>query len=311
MSENGYAIELSGVSKEYPGINALNNINLKVKNGTIHGFLGPNGAGKSTTMNIIAGLIPPSAGKVFVLGEDSLAKPDLSKKEIGILPEHPPLYLNMRVRDYLEFSQKIHGKEGSSAKEKLQEIIEKVGLSEVEQRLIGNLSKGFRQRVGMAGALVYDAKIIILDEPMVGLDPGAIAQIRELIVSLKKDHTILLSTHQLYEAAKICDEITIIQNGEIKRAGTIEHLRDEIAGVKRFEAIIENSDEKLIQELTAIEGVSCSSLEQGKLQIDIKSKSDQRGQVTKCITAHSDLLEFFEHQIDLEEIFKEVVKRDV
>jgi ABC-2 type transport system ATP-binding protein len=309
MSEVIYTIELNEVSKEYPGIRALNKIDLKVKKGTIHGFLGPNGAGKSTAMNIIAGLIPPSAGKVFVLGEDSILKPDLSKKEIGILPEHPPLYLNMKVRDYLEFSQKIHGK--SCDKEKLEEIITKVGLNDVEQRLIGNLSKGFRQRVGMAGALVYDAKIIILDEPMVGLDPGAIAQIRDLIVSLKKDHTILLSTHQLYEAAKICDEITIIQNGEIKRAGTIDQLRDEIAGVKRFEAIVENSDEDLIKVLNNIDGVSCIKLNSGTLQIDIKSKTDMRAQVTKAMTHHGDLLQFFEHQIDLEEIFKEVVKREL
>lgn len=309
MSDESYAIELREVSKEYPGIHALNKINLKVKKGTIHGFLGPNGAGKSTAMNIIAGLIPPSTGKVFVLGEDSLLKPNLSKKEIGILPEHPPLYLNMKVRDYLEFSQKIHG--CTQGKEKLEEIISKVGLNEVEQRLIGNLSKGYRQRVGMAGALVYDAKIIILDEPMVGLDPVAIAQIRDLIISLKKDHTILLSTHQLYEAAKICDEITIIQNGEIKRAGTIDELREEIAGVKRFEAIVKDSDENLTKVLNAMDGVNCIKLNSGTLQIDIKSTLDMRGKVTKAMTDHGDLLQFFEHQIDLEEIFKEVVKRDV
>ena len=212
------AIHLKNITKEYPGIKALNGIDLKVKRGTIHGFLGPNGAGKSTAMNIIAGLTPPSSGEVYIDGEAVLEDDSIAKAKIGLLPEHPPLYLNMRVEDYLNFCQEING--GRDV-EDCQRVIARCGLACVKGRLIGNLSKGFRQRVGIAQSLVFGAKIIILDEPTVGLDPNAIAEVRELILELKADHTILLSTHQLHEVARICDEITIINDGKIIKTGSL------------------------------------------------------------------------------------------
>lgn len=309
MSDNVLAIELANVHKEYSGSIALRGIDLKVRQGSIHGFLGPNGAGKSTAMNIIAGLIPPSQGSVQVLGRDALNHIDFVKNAIGMLPEHPPLYLNMTVRDYLVFSQSIHGMRDENH---LKMIIERIGLDEVEKRLIGNLSKGYRQRVGMAQALSYNADIIILDEPMVGLDPQAITKMRGLILELKKDHTILLSTHQLYEAAKICDDVTIIQQGTIRKTGSLKDIEHELLGAKRFISYLSQADEQLVpklKEIKAIQNVSVENLSQGCLQIEMQVRSDEdiRGELTQLMVQHGTLLEFKESKLDLEDVFEQVV----
>jgi ABC-2 type transport system ATP-binding protein len=309
VSVNDFAIELRGITKEYPGTHALQGIDLQVRTGRIHGFLGPNGAGKSTAMNIISGLIPPTEGDVFVLGQDVIKDPDHAKLSIGLLPEHPPLYLNMKVEDYLKFSQEIHGAIDHAH---LHHVVKSLSLGSMSQRLIGNLSKGYRQRVAMAQALVYKAPIIILDEPMVGLDPNAIAQMRELICELKKEHTILLSTHQLYEAAKICDDITIIHNGLIKETGVLADLEHHILGMTSFMAKVSNVSDKLIQVLTDLDGVKSFELKNNKTEVLVKvnHSSDLRPSLTKIFVEHSELLEFKELHLDLEEIFKQVVSND-
>lgn len=311
MSDNRVAIELRGVTKEFPGLVALKGIDLKVEKETIHGFLGPNGAGKSTAMNIISGLIPATSGDVRVLGKEVESDINFVKASIGILPEHPPLYHNMTVEDYLVFSQRIHGHED---RQHLNMIIERTGLEAVKKRLIGNLSKGYKQRVGMAQALSYHAKIIILDEPMVGLDPQAIAQMRELILELKKDHTILLSTHQLYEAAKVCDDVTIIQDGVIKKAGRLKDIEHELLGFKSYVAHVTDVSNDLVSKLESLAGVKevvIADRDQGKF-VEIRTKSDQdiRGALTKAIVGSSELLEFKASQLDLEEIFKQVTSHE-
>lgn len=306
------AIELKNVTKEYPGVCALDGVDLSVKRGSIHGFLGPNGAGKSTTMNIIAGLIPPTSGKVSVGGVDALNNEKVLRSTIGILPENPPLYMNMLVKDYLIFCQRINMK-SSQESYSVDSIIEKCGLKDVANRLIGNLSKGFKQRVGMAQALVYGAKTIILDEPTVGLDPNAISEMRNLILELKKEHTILLSTHQLHEVARICDEITIIDKGKILKTGTLAEVQSEFSSVKTYELIHDNFTDELKKYLlkqSYISGVDTLNIQEElkTIRIHINSNEDHRAELLSHLSKDGHLLEFWERKLELEEIFKQVVR---
>lgn len=303
------AIELKSISKNYPGVTALENIDLAVKEKSIHGFLGPNGAGKSTTMNIITGLVPATTGDVYILGEQ-LESEGSSKSIIGHLPENPPLYMNMRVEDYLKFCQEVHE---CSDRNLLEDVIQKVGLESVRSKIIAHLSKGYKQRVGLAQALVFGASIIILDEPMVGLDPNAVRQMRDLIIELKKEHTILLCTHQLDEAAKVCDEVTIIEKGLVKKTGTIEELRSELAGGVQYIANVSKPTENLKDLIESCEGTRIRKMieEEGgvTIHIEVNSSSDQRARITRVLANNSDLLSFTLEQTSLEDIFKEVVKK--
>jgi len=303
------AIHLKNITKEYPGIKALNGIDLKVKRGTIHGFLGPNGAGKSTAMNIIAGLTPPSSGEVYIDGEAVLEDDSIAKAKIGLLPEHPPLYLNMRVEDYLNFCQEING--GRDV-EDCQRVIARCGLASVKGRLIGNLSKGFRQRVGIAQSLVFGAKIIILDEPTVGLDPNAIAEVRELILELKADHTILLSTHQLHEVARICDEITIINDGKIIKTGSLLEVQNEFSSFKLYEVSLSFLDERMkkaLLEFPFVQGLDVvHQNEELFITVKVSGTRDERVTLTKHLGATGHLLSFQEKRVELEEVFKKALE---
>lgn len=305
------AIDLTKVRKEYPGVLALDEVDLKVRKGSIHGFIGPNGAGKSTTMKIIAGLIPATSGQVIVYGRDINEKTQDSKSRIGILPENPPLYNNMLVRDYLKFCQRINTLEALEP-EKVEEVINRCGLGAVSHRLIGNLSKGFKQRVAIAQSMVFGPDIIILDEPTVGLDPNAISEVRELITELKKDHTILLSTHQLHEVARICDDLTIISGGRILKTGTLQEVQSEYSSFKTYEALVPKVSENLKRGLLSkgfVQGIDTIS-HQGEelIRIRVLGEDDFRSNLTSLIIEHSNLLEFKEKKMELEEIFKEVVK---
>ncbi len=206
------------VTKEYPGRKAVDAVSFTVQKGSIHGFLGPNGAGKSTTMRMIAGLMPATAGKISLNGVNPLA----AREHIGYLPENAPLYLDMTVEGYLTFVAKIH--QVSQLKEKVDRVIEELSLTEVRKRLIGNLSKGYRQRVGLAQAIVYDASFLILDEPTNGLDPQTVVELREFILKLAKEKTILFSSHVLSEVEQLCDTITIIHQGKIRASGNLQEI---------------------------------------------------------------------------------------
>lgn len=210
------------ISKEYPGRAALQDVSFEVKKGSIHGFLGPNGAGKSTTMKIISGLIVPSAGSITLLNERVEAQNLFFKNQIGLLPENPPLYPDMAVEKYLGFVAKLHGV--LRWREQVERVMEALSLQDVRKRLIGNLSKGFKQRVGLAQAIVYDAPFLILDEPTNGLDPQSVVELREFIRGLAKDKTILFSSHVLPEVEQICDQITIIHQGRIRASGDLHEI---------------------------------------------------------------------------------------
>lgn len=311
----GLAINLKGITKVYPGITALNGIDLQVKKGTIHGFIGPNGAGKSTTMKIIAGLIPPTEGSVEVDGIDALKNPNDLRGRIGLLPEQPPLYYGMKVEDYLQFCQDINDVSGKSSLDRsglLKKIIDRCRLHDVKGRLIGNLSKGYKQRVAMAQALVYGADIIILDEPTVGLDPNAIADVRGLIEELKEEHTILLSTHQLHEVARICDEVTIIDKGTILRTGPLVSIQSEFSAYKTYEALMKKLGDSLKKQLMAkdfVQGFDVLDHIEGELlRIRIKGDEDVRSTLTTLLSNEGALLEFKEKKMELEEVFREVVR---
>ena len=293
------AIEIEKLCKSYPGRMALDNVSFSVKKGSIHGFLGPNGAGKSTTMKIVSGLIKETSGSFSVSGK------------VGFLPEHPPVYPNMTVFDYLNFVFSIYST--GSAGNQINNVINKTGLTEVRDRLIGNLSKGYQQRVGIAQAIVHSPEIIILDEPTVGLDPVAIADIRSLILELKKDHTVLFSSHQLHDVELLCSDITLINRGEIVVSGPIDtilgNLKTNMVLKARVESFSEDQKRKLMNSF-AVDSVDVfSDLEQKNIVLTIftKGKSDIRSELTRFLVDPAiNLLEFTEERGDLEDLFKRI-----
>jgi ABC-2 type transport system ATP-binding protein len=217
-------IEVEGLTKKYGEITAVENVSFRVNKGEIVGFLGPNGAGKTTTMRIITGFLPATKGNVSVSGYDVFKDGMKAKKKIGYLPEHPPLYTDMRVEDYLRFVAKIKGVPKNQRNNAISRVIDKCGLSDVGNHIIHKLSKGYKQRVGLAQAMVHDPEVLILDEPTIGLDPKQIIEIRQLIKSLAGDHTIILSTHILPEVSMICQRVLIIDQGRIVADDSLEKL---------------------------------------------------------------------------------------
>ncbi len=217
-------IEVKNVTKKYGSFVAVDNISFTVKDGEVVGFLGPNGAGKSTTMNMITGFIEPTEGTIEVNGFDVLKKPTRAKKQIGYMPEGVPLYTELTVKEFVTYMAELKGVARKERKEHVEKILNEVGLKEVEKKLIRNLSRGYKQRVGLAGALVGDPAVIILDEPTVGLDPKQITEIRQLIKNLGKKRTVILSTHILSEVSQICERVVIINKGKIIAIDTPENL---------------------------------------------------------------------------------------
>jgi ABC-2 type transport system ATP-binding protein len=210
------------VTKEYPGRLAVTDVSFQVNKGSIHGFLGPNGAGKSTTMKMIAGILPPTSGEIKLFGQTVLSENSNLKNQLGLLPENAPLYEDMKVEKYLQYVAKLHGVK--KFKEQVDKVMEELSLTQVQGRLIGNLSKGFKQRVGLAQAIVYDAPFLILDEPTNGLDPQTVVELRDFIKKLSIDKTILFSSHVLSEVEQLCDDITIIHKGKIRASGNLQEI---------------------------------------------------------------------------------------
>ncbi|MBX3731926.1 MAG: ATP-binding cassette domain-containing protein [Verrucomicrobiae bacterium] len=217
-------IEVKGLTKRYPGRTAVNGISFTVTRGEVVGFLGPNGAGKSTTMRILASYLPGTSGTARVAGFDVFHQPDEVRRRIGYMPENNPLHLDMRVREYLKFRARLKGLGWRRSRGRVDTVLEQCGLAEVQQRIIGQLSKGYRQRVGLADALVHEPDLIILDEPTIGLDPHQIRAVRALIKDLAQRHTVLLSTHILSEVEVTCSRVLILNRGEIIAADTAANL---------------------------------------------------------------------------------------
>ncbi len=293
------AIVIENLCKVYPGRMALDNVSFSVEKGSVHGFLGPNGAGKSTTMKILSGLIPESSGKFQVNGK------------VGFLPEHPPVYPNMSVRDYLNFVFSIYAYAGSV--NHIDDVMKKTGLLDVQNRLIGNLSKGYQQRVGIAQAIIHSPEIIILDEPTVGLDPVAIADIRALILELKNDHTILFSSHQLHDVELLCSDITLINRGKIVVSGAIDKILSDLKTNMSLKARVQNFSDENRKKLLSTFAVDSVSFEKDSennntvLKITTKGKNDIRPELARFLSDSSiGLFEFNEERGDLEDLFKRI-----
>ena len=267
-------IEVKNVTKKYGSFVAVDNISFTINDGEVVGFLGPNGAGKSTTMNMITGYIEQTEGNIIVNGFDTIKKSKKAKKEIGYMPEGVPLYTDLTVKEFVTYMAELRKVERKLKKEKVQEVLKETGLDGMQNKLIKNLSRGQKQRVSLAGTLVADPKILILDEPTVGLDPKQITEIRSLIKNLGKKHTVILSSHILSEVSQICDRVIIINNGKIvavdtpenlekkvsdsnkvyvtveDKEGKIENIKEKIKGIKEIKLIKENEDKTKQYEIT-------------------------------------------------------------
>ena len=252
-------IEVKNVTKKYGKFVAVDDISFTINEGEIIGLLGPNGAGKSTTMNMLTGFIEQTDGEIIINGYDMLKKPKKAKKEIGYMPEGVPLYTDLTVKEFVTYMSEIKNVDRKERKEKVQKIIEQTGLKDVEKKLVKNLSRGYKQRVSMAGALVGEPKILILDEPTVGLDPKQITEIRNLIKELGKTHTIILSSHILSEVSQICNKVIIINKGKIVAVDTPENLEEKVSSKNCIYVTVEDNENKMenvkekIKEITKLE----------------------------------------------------------
>lgn len=257
-------IEVKNLTKKYGNHTAIDNLSFRVERGMIYGFLGPNGAGKSTTMNIMTGYIAATGGTVRINGYDILKEPKKAKKCIGYLPELPPVYQDMTVWEYLNFAAQLKQVKKSERAEQLEKIMEQTQILDVKDRLIRNLSKGYKQRVGLAQAIIGYPEVIILDEPMVGLDPKQIIEIRTLIKELSRNHTIILSSHILSEVSAVCDHIMIISKGKLAASDTPEGLMTLMKGGRQLELCVCGEEEALRGILESITEIDSFRIENGK-----------------------------------------------
>ena len=300
-------IEVSHLTKRYGSTVAVQNLTFSVAKGEIVGFLGPNGAGKTTTMRILTGFMPPSEGTAKVGGYDVCDEVDEVRKRIGYLPENPPLYADMTVAAYLTYVEKLKQMPRQGRKEALHKTLEICGLTHVRRRIIGHLSKGYRQRVGLAQALIHDPDVLILDEPTIGLDPKQIIEIRQLVKSLSGNHTIILSTHILPEVTMLCQRIIIINEGKIAAIDTEQQLKAQMRTSEKTEVVLKRPDPIAVEEIKKIPGVINVFWDnggQGRLVVESEPQKDVREALaTKIVERKWGLLEMKPVLISLEDIF--------
>ena len=304
-------IEVKNLVKKYGDHTAVDHLSFTVEKGQIYGFLGPNGAGKSTTMNIMTGYLGATDGEVLINGHDILKEPEAAKKSIGYLPELPPLYMDMTVMEYLKFSTELKKIKKEDREAEIEKALKLVKLADVQDRLIKNLSKGYKQRVGLAQAILGFPEIIILDEPTVGLDPKQIIEIRELIRELAKEHTVILSSHILAEIREVCDYIMIISKGKLVASDTPEHLEELMNGSDTIH--IETRAEKetvreILSGLKDIEDVTyAQENEILKAEVKTKERKDIREAIFSAFAeAQCPLLTLQKTTVSLEEVFLEL-----
>lgn len=302
-------IQVENLTKRYGSHNAVKGITFQVSEGEILGFLGPNGAGKSTTMNILTGYLSPTSGTVRINGHDIIEEPNEAKLNIGYLPEHPPLYLDMTVREYLNFVYDLK-KCTINRKKHIAEICRLMHIEDVYGRLIKNLSKGYRQRVGFAQALIGNPPVLILDEPTVGLDPNQIIEIRTLIKNLGKHHTVILSSHILSEIEAVCDRIVIINGGEIVADNTADNLSAQFSSDRRLLARIAGDEQRVFSLLKHIHGVAsvatCGEREPGVFEYALEPADGadfRRALFTALAKEGCPLLGLKSMEMTLEEVF--------
>ena len=281
-------IEISHLTKKYGANVAVNDLNLTLESGNIYGFLGPNGAGKSTTMNIITDYIGASSGEVRINGFDINKNPEEAKKCIGYLPEIPPVYGDMKVLEYLQFVAELKKIDKHSRNADIKQVMDLTKLHDVKARLIKNLSKGYRQRVGLAQALIGMPEIIILDEPTVGLDPKQIIEIRDLILSLKDKHTVILSSHILQEISAVCDHVFIISKGNLVASDSMEHLESRMSGAQQLEVTVSGARSD-VEQMKEIPGVkSCEITREISEEVMESDDDETPGTDTEQITLQSE-----------------------
>jgi ABC-2 type transport system ATP-binding protein len=303
-------IEVKGLTKKYGDRLAVDNISFSVKRGEILGFLGQNGAGKSTTMKILTCFMPASEGTASVAGFDVFDKSYEVKKRIGYLPENPPIYLELLVSEYLDFVANLRGIPRNQKQKKMDAVIERCQLGEVRHRLIGNLSKGYRQRVGLAQALIHDPEVLILDEPTVGLDPKQVSEARGLIKSLRSERTVIYSTHILSEVAATCDRIIIIDRGKIVAQEAINSLG--ATGVTtKTELVVQRSAELVAESLRGLSGVrqvQCLSNGQDRIIVESDAKEDLMAEIARvAVTNGAGLIRMSPVQLALEDYYLNLI----
>lgn len=307
-------IQIQNLTKSYGDIQAIKSLSFKVNKGEVVGFLGPNGAGKSTTMKIITGHMAPTQGEVFVGGVDVFENPLEVKRRIGYLPEIPPIYGDMRVRSYLTYVAQIKDVLSCQIQENVEEVIQVTGLKSVEKRLIQNLSKGYKQRVGIAQALVSKPEILILDEPTVGLDPKQVTEIRKLIQSLKGKHTIILSTHILSEVQASCERIIIINEGSIVAQDTLTELNQRLQGGSKIVIVkVRSFKNELKNSLSTLEGVNSVEAKEDEnlFRISISGSDEVQERIaTEVAKSGVGLVEIKTELMSLEEIFLKIIAGD-
>lgn len=309
-------IEIDHLTKRFTRHPAVDDISFQVGSGEVVGFLGPNGAGKTTTLRMLTGYLPPTSGFASVDGHDIFRDPIGARRKIGYLPESVPLYLEMRVREYLTFRGQIKGLRGSQLKRRLEDVLDQCSLQEVRRKMIKTLSKGFRQRVGIADALIHEPPLLILDEPTNGLDPNQIRSIRKLIKRLGEQHTILISTHILSEVAMLCNKIIIIDNGRIKASDSPANLIAQMRAAGRVTAELQGPAEELGTALGELDSVRKVSHELSKdgweyFTIFVESGTDARERIAKLAQERQwPLRSLFRHEATLEDVFVELTRKD-
>lgn len=308
-------ITIENLTKYYGNNRAVNNISFTINDNEILGFLGPNGAGKSTTMNMIAGYLPMTAGKVTIFGSDVSKEPVKAKKNLGYLPEIPPVYPDMRVREYLSFCAGLKRIPITKKSKEIARVMELLKITDVKDKLIKNLSKGYKQRVGFAQALLGNPKFLILDEPTVGLDPKQVAEVRSLIKDLKKEHTVIFSSHILSEVSAVCDRVVIINKGDIKAIDTIENLEKQTGGSLTLHIRVKGSRTTaadLISKNEGVKGITKTNAE-GDDTYEFIAEIEGDGDVVKnnimrdLLNNNIQISDIFTEKPDLESVFVKLI----
>lgn len=305
-------IQVQDVAKFYGGKRALGPVSFQIEDGETVGFLGLNGAGKTTALRILACDLRPSAGSVQIGKTNALEDPHAVRRDVGFLPEYPPVYPDMTVRDYIRFAGRLRKMEPAAVEKRLPEVERVTHLDGVANELVRNLSHGFRQRVGVAQAIVHKPKLLILDEPTRGLDPVQVVEMRAMIRDLKKDHTILISSHILPEISETCDRLLILGNGEIVGQGTEQELSKDLLGAKQMSVTVKGAADAVKKAVEGVKGVSkvtAETLTDGSVELEIDAESDVRAEVAKAIVdgGHG-LYRLDRASRQLESIFLQLVK---
>ena len=305
-------IEVKNLVKKYGKHVAVDHLNFTIEKGKIYGFLGPNGAGKSTTMNIITGYLGATSGTVTINGHDIFKEPEEAKKCVGYLPEIPPLYADMTVLEYLNFVAELKKLQKSLRKRYVEEAMETTGILDVKNRMIRNLSKGYRQRVGFAQAILGYPEMIILDEPTVGLDPKQIIEIRDLIKKLGEKHTVILSSHILTEISAVCDHVFIISKGKLVASDSTENLLDQMSGAQEIELTVRSEADRakaLLEEIEYVDHADLKDAKEGSILVRAKSGNDIREEVFRLMAEnHIPVLEMRTVTKSLEDVFLQITQ---